>query len=193
MDRRLAERPRVATNTKLELGTLKDTLDRVPYALTLSDISAQDHPLVYLNPAFCKMTGYGDDVVGQNCRFLQGEFENAEARAEIRIALSERRRTQVLLKNQRKNGDIFHNLLLLDHIAPFENLPNLVVGTQFDLGADDPDMLLEPMGNNVNRIMQTAKNAALQVRLERRRIASDSTMRLIHSWCLLNGFMPKTM
>ena len=177
----------MANNRKLELGDLRQMLDRVPYALTLSDLSAEDQPLIYFNLAFQRMTGHGKEVLGQNCRFLQGDHVNDVARAEINLALSENRRTQVLLKNNRKNGEMFHNLLLLDTIGKFEALPELALGTQFDLGPDDPDIVLRSTQADGQSAVHRARSTALRLQLERRRIAADSAIRLLQSWYILSG------
>ena len=122
---------------KLKFGTLDATLDRVPYSLTLSDLSAEDHPLIYMNRSFREMTGAGDDRLGQNCRFLQADLENDQARAEIRLALAEGRRTQVILRNRRVDGEAFHNLLMLEPIRVQGPPGQIALGAQFELSAED--------------------------------------------------------
>lgn len=172
----------------LDLGSLEQTLNRVPFALTLSNVSTPDEPLIFMNKAFRKMTGCTKEHLGQNCRFLQAEFTNEEARAEINLALAERRRTQVVLKNRRMDGTMFHNLLRLEFVGPYEGFPELAVGTQFDLGQGDPDtQITESVEGDRRDVFHTAKNRGLEIMLERRRIASASAVRLLESWCILKG------
>ena len=71
-------------------------------------------PLVYVNPGFERMTGYrADEVLGRNCRFLQGRETDADAIAEVRAAIAERRETAVEVLNYKKNGAAFWNALFI--------------------------------------------------------------------------------
>ncbi|MGR3272540.1 PAS domain-containing protein [Thalassococcus profundi] len=170
----------------LQFGALRDKLQRLPYALTISNVSLPDHPLVFINSAFSRMTGYGEEMLGQNCRFLQGDLENGAARAELRETLEGRKRTQVVFHNQRKDGERFYNLLLLERLRDFEGLPSLAIGSQFDLGPDNPEHtgLFEDTtpGNPVIDVTHQAK----AIQFERRRVVADAAVRLIQSWCVLN-------
>jgi len=171
----------------LALGTLEETLNKVPFSLTLSDLAAPDTPLMYMNDAFKDMTGCTDAHLGQNCRFLQAGFDNEEARAEVRLAMSERRRTQVILKNRKMDGTPFSNLLLLDFVGDLDGSPDLALGAQFALSTKDEDELFSQQYNDVDRSIARVANTALKIRLERRRIAADSAVRLLRSWCILNN------
>ena len=72
--------------------------------------------LVYANPAAERLTGYRlDEMLGRNCRFLQGEDRNQEGLAEIRAGLAEQRACQAVLRNYRKDGTRFWNQI---SIAP---------------------------------------------------------------------------
>lgn len=73
-------------------------------------------PIVLANQAFLKLTGYSsDEVLGRNCRFLQGAGTSPAAVSEIKAALSEEREVSVELLNYRKDGTPFWNLL---HFSP---------------------------------------------------------------------------
>jgi len=51
---------------------MRRVFESVVNGVTIADATAEDLPLVYVNPAFEKMTGYSsDEVLGRNCRFLQ--------------------------------------------------------------------------------------------------------------------------
>ena len=69
-------------------------------AFTITDPREPDNPLVWVNPSFTRITGYGyDEAVGRNCRFLQGPATDLQAVAEIRAALAERRTVTTTLLN----------------------------------------------------------------------------------------------
>ncbi len=85
-------------------------------AICLSDPHAPDMPIVFANRAFRELTGYSqEEIVGRNCRFLQGPDTDAREVAKIRTALEDESVTVVELLNYRKNGETFWNAL---HIGP---------------------------------------------------------------------------
>ncbi|WP_049923195.1 bacterio-opsin activator domain-containing protein [Halopiger djelfimassiliensis] len=112
------------------------TIDEAPVGITISDPGRDDNPLVYVNDAYQRITGYGfDEVVGRNCRFLQGEDSDEDAVAEMAAAIDEQRPVTVELKNYRKDGTEFWNEVT---IAPVRNDRDEVthyVGFQNDVTA----------------------------------------------------------
>jgi diguanylate cyclase len=88
-------------------------------AIALSDIRLADQPLVYVNSAFESMTGYSAaEVMGRNCRFLQNDDVEQPEIATLRTAIAAGRSVRVLLRNYRKNGELFWNDLTL---APMQD------------------------------------------------------------------------
>lgn len=58
--------------------------------ITIADPNLPDCPLMYVNEAFCNMTGYTrEEIIGRNCRFLQGPDTDASSIARIRTAIKE--------------------------------------------------------------------------------------------------------
>ena len=89
-------------------------LDRRATAVTVADLEGHDCPLIYANTAFTDLTGYSfDELEGRNCRFLQGHGSCPDAVASIASAITSRRDTAVRLRNYRKDGTPFDNLLIL--------------------------------------------------------------------------------
>lgn len=85
---------------------------RMPMVIT--DPRKPDNPIVFVNDSFCRLTGYSrEEIVGRNCRFLQGPDTDPRAVLEIRQAVKNERYIQVDLRNYRKNGEPFWNRLLL--------------------------------------------------------------------------------
>ena len=73
-----------------------------------------DNPVVFANDAFCRLSGYPrGEIVGRNCRFLQGEDTNQVARQAIHDAVTQRQPIEIDIRNYRKNGETFWNRLLL--------------------------------------------------------------------------------
>lgn len=85
--------------------------------IVISDARQPDIPVIYCNPAFEKITGYSqEEVIGQNCRFLQGPDTAPQAVEEIRQSLKTGTECQVVLKNYRKDGTAFWNELKISPI-----------------------------------------------------------------------------
>ncbi|WP_280537393.1 PAS domain-containing protein [Halopenitus sp. POP-27] len=90
-----------------------------PVGITISNPDLEDNPLIYVNDAFVEMTGYPrKEVLGENCRFLQGENTDSERVARIREAIDDERPITIELRNYRKDGTEFWNHL---EIAPVTN------------------------------------------------------------------------
>ncbi|WP_218013774.1 PAS domain-containing protein [Rubellimicrobium rubrum] len=73
-----------------------------------------DNPVIFANDAFCRLTGYGrDEILGRNCRFLQGQETDPAVRSRIREAVNGARSIEADIRNYRKNGEPFWNRLLM--------------------------------------------------------------------------------
>jgi len=101
---------------------------------TITDPRQPDNPLVWVNPSFTRVTGYeADDVVGRNCRFLQGPATDAAALDEIRAALAEQRTITTTLLNYRKDGTAFWNQLSISPVFDGDGALVSFVGVQTDV------------------------------------------------------------
>jgi len=99
-------------------------------------VSATDPsmPLVYVNRAFEQVTGYTRaEVVGGNCRFLQGEDHNQPELDKIRRAITEQCDGQAVLRNYRKDGSLFWNKLYITPVRDPSNRVTHFVGVQYDI------------------------------------------------------------
>ena len=84
--------------------------------IAIADPFEADCPLVFVNDAFLKLTGYSEDeVLGRNCRFLQGPDTREEDRQSLRDAIKNRTTSSHEILNYRKDGTPFWNEL---HMAP---------------------------------------------------------------------------
>src|ERR671912_2861673 len=75
---------------------MRRLLDRAVAAsangIVITDPKLPDNPIVYVNPAFERISGYAtDEVLGRNCRFLQADDRDQSALEELRVALREKR------------------------------------------------------------------------------------------------------
>ncbi|RZV12519.1 PAS domain S-box-containing protein [Natrinema hispanicum] len=111
-------------------------LEEAPVGVTISDPDLDDNPLVYVNDAYEEMTGYEyDEVVGRNCRFLQGEESDENAIAEMAAAIDEDRPVTVEIKNYRKDGTEFWNEVTIAPVRDEDGRVTHYVGFQNDITA----------------------------------------------------------
>jgi len=112
---------------------LATILDSTNNGITLSDPDQQDMPIVYANKSFEVMTGYDQsEIIGRNCRFLQGQDRDQEARFILRQAIDARQSIVVDIRNYRKNGEVFKNRLALTPLFDEQGRLLYYLGVQYD-------------------------------------------------------------
>jgi PAS domain S-box-containing protein len=120
--------------TVADLRLKERAMDEAPVGITLARASdAGDRPLVYLNEEFEALTGYGEERLGEDCRFLQGPDTADETRREIRAALAEERPVDVDILNYRANGQKFWNRLQIEPLRNEAGETTHFVGFQTDI------------------------------------------------------------
>ncbi|KEO56245.1 PAS domain-containing protein [Thioclava pacifica] len=110
--------------------------DRSNVALSIASMELEDAPLVYVNDAFLDLTGYAaEDVLGHNCRFLQGGKASDEERGAMRDFIEDGSvaagRFRVV--NERKDGTAFENFVFMSRLRDRSGQTRLILGSQFDL------------------------------------------------------------
>ncbi len=91
-------------------------MSRMPMCLT--DPHKDDNPIIFCNQAFEQLTGYGqNEIIGRNCRFLQGPETDPAAVVEIRRQLLRQEDVHLELMNYRKDGSSFWNALFISPVA----------------------------------------------------------------------------
>src|SRR6478735_10913690 len=102
--------------------------------MIVTDPRQPDNPIIFANRAFLAMTGYTpEELVGRNCRFLQGPETDRETIAQVRKAIAEKREFATEILNYRKNGSTFWNALF---VSPVYNADGELVyffGSQLDV------------------------------------------------------------
>lgn len=102
--------------------------------IVLADPHQPDDPIIFANGAFCELTGYDiDEIVGRNCRFLQGPATDKKAVARIRSAVAARWNVTEELVNYRKDGSLFWNALFINPVFDRGGKLAYLFGTQFDV------------------------------------------------------------
>jgi PAS domain S-box-containing protein len=113
---------------------LSAILDECVNGVTLADPDLEDAPIVYANKAFERLTGYTqEDIIGYNCRFLQGEDREQDARFAIAKAVRNHEAVEVTLRNYKKDGTLFHNRLKIVPLFDKRNRVIYYLGVQYDI------------------------------------------------------------
>ncbi len=87
-------------------------MTRMP--MILADPRQDDTPIVFANNAFLDLTGYEEgEVLGRNCRFLQGAGTNPDHVQQLREAVAEGRATALEILNYRRDGTPFWNAVFM--------------------------------------------------------------------------------
>jgi len=126
--------PQFTSLTDLQL--LGQALEACVIGVVIVDARQDDSPIVYVNPAFEALSGYvADEVLGHNCRILQGQDRGQTGAQEIRQAITEQRSTTVILRNYRKDGTLFYNELSLSPVHDASGTLTHYLGFQNDVTA----------------------------------------------------------
>jgi len=113
---------------------ISQILDTSVNGITLSDPDQEDNPIVYANEAFELITGYSqEEIVGRNCRFLQAEDRDQEGIEKIREAMREQKSVTVMLRNYRKDGNLFHNRFTIRPLFDPQGRLIYYLGIQYDI------------------------------------------------------------
>jgi PAS domain S-box-containing protein len=117
-----------------ELSLFGTAVDNSVVGIAIADMRKPDRPLIYVNEAFTRITGYSRDLaIGYNCRFLQGpDTDPAEVRR-IRDALNQGQPYSGELINYRNDGSRFWNRLTLSPVGGSSGKPDFFVANQVDI------------------------------------------------------------
>jgi PAS domain S-box-containing protein len=105
---------------------------RMPMLIT--DPRQADNPIVFANAAFSRLTGFAEhEILGRNCRFLQGPETDRAAVALVRDAVDAPRPIEVDLLNYRKDGTTFWNRLMVSPVFDDDGALTYFFASQFDV------------------------------------------------------------
>ena len=105
---------------------------RMPMLIT--DPRQPDNPIVFANAAFARLTGYDrQDILGRNCRFLQGPATDTDDIARLRAAVDQRTTIELELLNYRADGSTFWNRLLVSPVFDDDGQLTYFFASQMDV------------------------------------------------------------
>lgn len=129
---------------------------RMPMLIT--DPNLPDNPIVFANDAFLRLTGYSrQEVIGRNCRFLQGPETDPADVARLRDAIARRAQIELDLINHRKDGSRFYNRVLISPVFDEDGHLTYFFASQFDVTLEKDRLV---------RLQQ--EHAKLEMEVERR-------------------------
>ncbi|GJE43697.1 Blue-light-activated histidine kinase [Methylobacterium soli] len=110
--------------------------------MLITDPNQPDNPIVFANAAFSKLTGYThEEIIGKNCRFLQGPETDKLDISRIRDAVERRVPIEVDLLNHKKSGEFFWNRLLISPVFDKDGDLIYFFASQFDVTLEKDRMV----------------------------------------------------
>ncbi|MFB6104285.1 MAG: bacterio-opsin activator domain-containing protein [Halobacteriaceae archaeon] len=155
----------------VDAALVERAISGAPVGVTITDPDRPDNPLVYVNDAFTRITGYEREaILGQNCRYLQGEDTDPRAVAELREAIDAREPVTVELLNYRADGEPFWNEVTVAPLTDEAGDLTHFVGFQTDVTARkeaeqalaDRTATLEHLVDRIDGLLQDVTAALMQ-------------------------------
>lgn len=116
-----------------------DVFDKSRVSLSLADARLDDAPLIGVNTAFCKMSGYtAEQALGRNCRFLQPSGGAGPVRGRMRSFIADDQLTEgkFVVPNVRADGAPFLNLVYMSKLK-LDGKIRYILGSQFEIVRHD--------------------------------------------------------
>lgn len=133
MQRLHARRNRTMINATL----LQLVIDASNDGIVVAEQEGDDNILIYANAAFEQLTGYtSDEILYQDCRFLQGDDRNQPALQVIRDAVRNQRPCRQVIRNYRKDGSAFWNELSITPVFNEGDQLTYFIGIQKDVSEE---------------------------------------------------------
>lgn len=168
------------------LAFLLSVLSESNSSIVLAEPGPKDSPIIYVNPAFEKMTGYANaEIIGRDCRFLQGDDRDQPDRTSIKAAMRDGRACECLFRNYRKNGEMFWNKLYMFPLRIVGNTVSHFAGVQHDVTverslllqsqqtATERRILIEELESKGRHLARLSLDLVTAQELERKALALD--------------------
>ncbi len=128
---------------------------RAQVSMVLTNPNLDDNPIVYVNQAFTRTTGYARSVtIGRNCRFLQGEKTDKAAVDVLRSAIEMEQNVTVDILNYKANGAPFMNRLIVSPVTDKKGKTQYFIGIQKELRNGERD----PSAEKINEQLMEVQN-----------------------------------
>lgn len=144
--------------------------------------AGNDKPLIATNKKFCELTGYkSEEILGKNCRFLQGNYDNSEARKNIHQFLNGNSGLSIRqsLVNVKADGTPFINLLYMSRLCDSVGNTKFILASQFDISNTQTEKLSQygiALGDSIRKITPVAYQAGIILEGSIAAIANSTAM-----------------
>ncbi|MGE3315025.1 MAG: PAS domain S-box protein [Planctomycetaceae bacterium] len=120
--------------TEDEMRLRDRAMQAVSQGILMTDPSQPDNPVIFCSPSFQKMTGYScEEILGRNCRFLQGPLTDPQAVQALHNAVRNERPCTVEILNYRKDGTTFWNEVSISPVRDEKGVLTHYIGVQADI------------------------------------------------------------
>lgn len=160
----------------LEQDTVFDGFSRAKIAIVITNPLLEDNPVVYVNEAFTRCTGYARSAsVGRNCRFLQGPDTDKADVDKLRHAIANEESVTVDIVNYRANGEKYRNRLVVSPLYDDGGKLQYFIGIQKELREGDVDASAEEINSALMEIQnRVATDLSMVVGMIRRQSGAPS-------------------
>ncbi|MEX0662810.1 MAG: PAS domain-containing protein [Balneolaceae bacterium] len=111
-----------------------NAIDKAKNGILITNPNVEDNPIIFCNKTFQELTGYKkDEVIGRNCRFLQGPDTDQQKIDNLREDISLGNPHKTVLKNYKKDGTRFWNELTVSPIKTDDGTIDYFIGIQNDI------------------------------------------------------------
>lgn len=156
-----------------DLPLIAAAVDATNISFIISDHTAEDDPIIFCNNAFERLTGYSrQEILGRNCRFLQGKERGQPGLETLRHALQEGKNCTLVLRNYRKDGRPFDNELVVSPVKSADGSVTHFIGIQRDIRQAAPQPKLPETFHHEWRTPLTIIKSTLQI-LQQRGLTLD--------------------
>ncbi|MFS8153207.1 EAL domain-containing protein [Vreelandella titanicae] len=122
--------------TEHQLKLLERSVESSTNGVIIVDAQRADWPIVYVNAAFERITGYSrSQALERNCRFLQGEETDPATIKQLKVGIAEQREVHVVIRNYRRDGTLFWNDLYISPVLDEDGHVTHFIGVQNDISA----------------------------------------------------------
>jgi len=154
---------------------------RMPMLIT--DPNQPDNPIVFANDSFTRLTGYTrEEVLGRNCRFLQGPETDPEDVAKLRDAIARRSQIEMDIINHRKDGSRFYNRVLISPVFDDDGHLTYFFASQFDVTLER-DRLVR-LQREHDKLEKEVERRTRELRLSEERLKFTIQAARLGSWTL---------
>ncbi|GGE30025.1 signal transduction histidine kinase [Agaricicola taiwanensis] len=154
-----------------------EALEGLDAAMVVVDATAPDRPLVYTNRSFRSLTGYeNEEIVGRNCRFLQGEETDPRDRAKFREGVEAGKTFQITLTNHRKDGSTFRNQVFVSPVRDGGDVVTHFIGLLVPVDDEEQNNRIAELRHRMKNHIQSLTSL---VSLQSRRVEGEEGRRAL--------------